>query len=86
MAASEAAQCQADMAAATQVVHDILRALGAVPPMFGDHTWRGGAADQWAEGWNHRKAQLTELLYAVLAEQPHLIARLSEAERRMLAS
>ncbi|RCG31552.1 hypothetical protein DQ384_08205 [Sphaerisporangium album] len=74
------------MAATAQVVHDILRALGTVPPMFGDHTWQGGAADQWADGWQRRKAQLTALLYAVLAEQPHLIARLSEAERHGLAS
>ncbi|MFC4588876.1 hypothetical protein [Sphaerisporangium corydalis] len=86
MAPSEAAQCQADMAAAAKVVHDILRALGSVPPMFGDQTWQGLAADDWAAGWNARRNQLTTLLHAVLAEQPHLVARLEEAERRKLAS
>ncbi|WP_424528722.1 hypothetical protein ACOZ38_03230 [Sphaerisporangium viridialbum] len=86
MAPSEAAQCQADMIAAAKVVNDILRALGTVPPLFGDHTWQGPSADQWASGWNARRAQLVTLLNAVLAEQPQLIARLEEAERRKLAS
>jgi hypothetical protein len=86
MAPSEAAQCQADMAATAKVVNDILLALGAVPPMFGNQTWQGTAADQWAAGWNARRIQLMTLLHAVLAEQPRLIARLEEMERRKLAS
>ncbi|MBO4272122.1 hypothetical protein [Microbispora triticiradicis] len=86
MTAPEIAECRADMAAATAAARDILDALGAVPPMFGDHTWQGPAADQWAAGWQARKAQLTKLLDAVLTEQPHLVARVEEAERRRAAS
>jgi hypothetical protein len=86
MAPSEAAQCQADMAAAAELVHDLLRALATVPPMFGTQTWHGVAADQWAAGWNARRGQLVTLLHTVLAEQPRLVARLEEAERRKLAS
>ncbi|RGA04167.1 hypothetical protein DI270_015775 [Microbispora triticiradicis] len=74
------------MAAAGAAARDILDALGAVPPMFGDHTWQGPAADQWAAGWQARKVQLTKLLDAVLTEQPHLVARVEEAERRRAAS
>jgi hypothetical protein len=54
--------------------------------MFGDHTWQGPAADRWAAGWSARRTQLTRLFDAVLAEQPHLIARVEEAERRKTAS
>ena len=86
MVPSEAAQCQVDMAAAATAVDDILQALAAVPPMFGDHTWQGPAADTWAAGWNARRSRLTTLLHAVLAEQPHLIARQHEAGRHGLAS
>lgn len=86
MAPSEAVQCQADMAAAAKLVNEILSALGAVPPMFGGTTWQGVPADQWAIGWHARRTQLTTLLHAILAEQPHLVARLQQAERRRLAS
>jgi hypothetical protein len=74
------------MEAAAVAVREVLDALGSVPQMFGDHTWQGLPADQWAADWNARKAQLSALLNAVLEEQPHLIARVEEAERRKLAS
>ncbi|OPG13601.1 hypothetical protein [Microbispora sp. GKU 823] len=86
MTTSEIAECRADMAAAATAVRDVLQALTAVPAMFGDHTWQGQAADRWAAGWNTRKTQLTRLFDAVLAEQPRLIARVEEAERRKAAS
>ncbi|MEW9530392.1 hypothetical protein [Microbispora sp. NPDC049125] len=74
------------MEAAAVAVRKILDALGSVPQMFGDHTWQGQPADTWAADWNARKAQLSAPLNAVLEEQPHLIARVEEAERRKLAS
>ncbi|WP_214409845.1 hypothetical protein [Sphaerisporangium fuscum] len=86
MASSEVAQCQADMAVTAKLVDDILDALSAVPAMFGDQTWQGPPADEWAADWSARKNQLATLLHAVLAEQPRLIARAEEAERRKLAS
>ncbi|MEZ0071469.1 hypothetical protein [Planotetraspora sp. GP83] len=86
MAPSELVACKADMAEAARAADEILRALGAVPPMFGDKTWQGLAAESWAASWNARKTQLTTLLNAVLAEQPHLVARVEEAERRKVAS
>ncbi|WP_169951606.1 hypothetical protein [Microbispora sp. H11081] len=86
MTSSEIAECRADMAVAATAVREVLQALTAVPTMFGDRTWQGQAADRWAAGWNARRAQLTRLLDAVLTEQPHLIARVEEAERRKAAS
>ncbi|MGI5161722.1 hypothetical protein [Microbispora sp. CA-102843] len=86
MTSPESAECRADMAAAATAVREILNALTAVPPMFGDHTWQGPAADRWAADWSARRTQLTRLLDAVLAEQPRLIARVEEAERRKVAS
>ncbi|KAA9376456.1 hypothetical protein F5972_23890 [Microbispora cellulosiformans] len=86
MTAPEIAECRADMAAAATAARDILDALGAVPPMFGDHTWQGTAADLWAADWLARKVQLTTLLDAVLTEQSHLVARAEEAERLRAAS
>ncbi|GAA0361208.1 hypothetical protein GCM10009530_08330 [Microbispora corallina] len=86
MAPSELAECRADLAAAAAAVREILDALGAVPPLMGDRTWQGPPADRWAAGWNVRRNRLTALLHAVLAEQPHLIARQEEAERRATAS
>ncbi|MEU7696518.1 hypothetical protein [Microbispora hainanensis] len=86
MTSSEIVECRADMAATATAVREILQALTAVPAMFGDHTRQGPAADRWAAGWNARKTQLTRLFDAVLAEQPRLIARVEEAERRKAAS
>lgn len=86
MTSPEIAECRADMAAAATAVREILQVLSAVPALFGDHTWQGPAADRWAAGWNARRTQLTRLFDAVLAEQPHLIARVEEAERRKAAS
>lgn len=85
MPSPEIVQCRADMAATAAAVHEVLDALGAVPGMFGDATWKGPAADRWAADWNARKAQLSALLHAVLREQPHLVARLEEAARRKAA-
>ncbi|MEU8173277.1 hypothetical protein AB0C14_10410 [Microbispora hainanensis] len=86
MTSSEIVERRADMAATATAVREILQALTTVPAMFGDHTWQGPAADRWAAGWNARKTQLTRLFDAVLAEQPELIARVEEAERRKAAS
>jgi hypothetical protein len=80
MPASEIADCRADMAAVTVAVNEILGALGAVPPLFGNQTWQGLSADQWAALWNARRHQLTALLDAVAAEQPQIIARLEKAQ------
>ncbi|GIH69038.1 hypothetical protein [Sphaerimonospora thailandensis] len=85
MPSPEVVQCRTDMAAAAAAVHEVLDALGAVPGVFGDATWKGPAADRWAADWNARKSQLTALLHAVLSEQPHLVARLEEATRRRAA-
>lgn len=86
MTSPEIAECRADMAAAATAVQEILQALTAVPVMFGDQTWQGPPADRWAAGWNTRRTQLTRLFDAVLTEQPRLIARVEEAERRKAAS
>ncbi|MFC6079717.1 hypothetical protein [Sphaerisporangium aureirubrum] len=85
MPPSESAQCRADMGEVGAAAGDILRALGAVPPLFGDRTWHGAAADQWAADWYARYGRLVRLLHDVLAEQPHLIARQEDAERRTVA-
>ena len=85
MQPSPVAQCRADMAEVADAAGEILQALAAVPPLFGDATWHGAAADRWAADWYARYARLVRLLHDVLAEQPHLIARLEEAERRKVA-
>ncbi|WP_433499365.1 hypothetical protein ACQP1K_03145 [Sphaerimonospora sp. CA-214678] len=70
------------MTATAAAVREVLDALGAIPGMFGDATWRGPAADHWAADWNARKSQLIALLHAVLSEQPRLVARVEEGTRR----
>ncbi|GAA1505729.1 hypothetical protein GCM10009677_42640 [Sphaerisporangium rubeum] len=82
MEPSPVEQCRADMAEVADAAGEILQALAAVPPLFGEPTWHGAAADRWAADWYARYAVLVRLLHDVLAEQPHLITRLEEAERR----
>jgi hypothetical protein len=70
------------MAEVAAAADDLLQALGAIPPLLGDRTWHGAAADQWAAGWYARSGRLARLLHDVLDEQAELIARLEEAEHR----
>jgi hypothetical protein len=86
LASSDVAECMADMAESAKAVREILQAIGAVPQMFGDQTWQGPSADQWAAHWNARRGRLTTLLNAILDEQPHIIARLQEAASRNVAT